>query len=121
MELKWDVMTFQPDYMKDLDLVQAALDAYFKEKLICRVVLNPMDWGTCSENIPTKLMSGEELDLVTISDAIPYNSYANMGAFYPVDTLWDQYGSGVKGLFNDGVWDSLKVGGHIYGVPVLKG
>jgi len=120
VELKWDVLTFQPDYMKDLDLVQAALDEYFKEKLNCRVVLNPMDWGTFSENIPTKLMSGEELDLVTISNIISYNSYANMGAFYPVDTLWDEYGSEVKGLFNDGVWDSLKVGGHIYGIPVLK-
>ena len=120
VELKWDVMTFQPDYMKDMDLVQAALDAYFKEKLNCRVVLNPMDWGSFNENIPTKLMAGEELDLVTIGGATPYSSYANMGAFYPVDTLWDQYGSGVKGLFNDGVWDSLKVGGHIYGVPVLK-
>lgn len=120
VELKWDVLTFQPDYMKDLDLVQAALDEYFKEKLNCRVILNPMDWGTFSENVPTKLMSGEELDLVTISNIISYNTYANMGAFYPIDTLWDEHGTNLKDLFSDGVWDSLKVNDHIYGVPVLK-
>ena len=120
VELTWDTMTYQADYIKDLDLIQAALDEYFKEKLNCRVVLNPMDAGTFRENVPTKLMSGEELDLLTINNNISYNNYANMGAFYPIDTLWDEYGSGVKSLFNDGVWDSLKVGGHIYGVPVLK-
>ena len=120
VELKWDALSYQPDNIKDLDLIQAALDEYFKEKLNCRVVLNPMTIGAYLENVPTKLMSGEEMDLITVNSDVPYNNYANMGAFFPIDTLWDEYGSDVKSLFGEGVWESLKVGGHIYGVPVLK-
>lgn len=96
VELKWDALSYQPDNIKDLDLIQAALDEYFKEKLNCRVVLNPMTIGAYLENVPTKLMSGEEMDLITVNSDVPYNNYANMGAFFPIDTLWDEYGSDVK-------------------------
>lgn len=78
VELKWDALSYQPDNIKDLDLIQAALDEYFKEKLNCRVVLNPMTIGAYLENVPTKLMSGEEMDLITINSDVPYNNYANI-------------------------------------------
>ncbi|MCI9229796.1 MAG: ABC transporter substrate-binding protein [Lachnospiraceae bacterium] len=120
VELKWDALSYQPDNIKDVDLIQAALDEYFKEKLNCRVILNPMEAGDFKETVPTRLMSGEEMDIFTICGDIPYSNYANMGAFFPIDTVWDEYGSGVKSLFGEGVWDSLKVKDHIYGVPVLK-
>ena len=120
VELKWDVLSFQMDNIKDLDMIQSALDEYFLEKLNCKVVLNIMDWGTYGDTVPTKLMSGEEVDLCTINTALSYNNYASMGAFYPIDTLWDEYGTEVKGLFNEGVWESLTINDHIYAVPILK-
>ena len=59
VELKWDALSYQPENIKDVDLIQAALDEYFKEKLNCRVILNPMEAGDFKETVPTRLMSGE--------------------------------------------------------------
>ena len=42
------------------------------------------------------------MDLITVNSDVPYNNYANMGAFFPIDTLWDEYGSDVKSLFGEG-------------------
>lgn len=120
VELDWYVLSYQMDKITDLDMIQAALDEYFLEKLNCKVKLNIMGAGEYSDNVSTKLMSGEEVDLVTVARDISYYNYAKMGAFYPVDTLWDTYGTNLKSLFKDNIWDGLKVDDHIYGIPVLK-
>lgn len=116
VELNW----FVGSNAKDIDIIQAALDEYFMEKLNCKVKLNVIGGGEYSEVISTKLASGEEIDLCTLFSQTPYSSYAPMGALYPIDTLWDEYGTNVKGLFSEGVWDSLMVDGHVYAVPTLK-
>lgn len=116
VELNW----FIGSNSKDADLIQAALDEYFLEKLNCKVTLNIISSGEYAEVISTKLMSGEEIDLCTLISSVPYVSYASMGALYPIDTLWDEYGTNVKGLFSDGVWDSLEINDHVYAVPTLK-
>ena len=117
VELNW----FIGSNAKDVDLIQAALDEYFLEKLNCKVTLNVIGGGEYQDVISTKLMSGDEdVDLCTLISQVPYGSYAAMGALYPIDTLWDEYGTDVKGLFSEGVWDSLLVNDHVYAVPTLK-
>ena len=104
----------------DKDIIQAALDEYFLEKLNCKVNVHFIAKAEYGEMMSTKLMSGEALDIVKITAETPYSTYAASGALYPIDTLWDEYGTNVKGLFKEGVWDSLKVDGHVYTIPSLK-
>lgn len=115
VELSWYAYTD----CRDVDLIQAALDEYFLEKLNCKVNVSFTKIGEWPDYISPKLQSGEEMDIVSLRST-PYLSYSKMGAFYPLDTLWDEYGKNVKGLFSEGVWDSLVVDGHIYMVPTLK-
>lgn len=118
VELDWYLTSFgQPN---DVDIIQAALDEYFLEKLNCKVNLKMYTNSDYAETMPTKLMSGEPMDIVYINQSTPYNTYVAMNAFYPLDTLWDEYGTNVKGLFKEGVWDSLKYDGHVYCVPTEK-
>ena len=119
-ELQWYVLSYQTGNITDIDMIQAALDEYFLEKLNCKVKLNIMGPGGYEETMSTKLMSGEEVDLLAVTGDISYYTYAKMGAFYPIDTLWDEYGTSLKDLFKEDVWEGLKVDDHIYGVPVLK-
>lgn len=116
VELDWYVST----NATDTDLIQAALDEYFLEKLNCKVNVHFTSKAEYGELMSTKLMSGEDLDIVNLFAETPYSTYAEMGALYPIDTLWDEYGTNVKGLFSEGVWDSLLINDHIYAVPTLK-
>ncbi len=120
VELQWYVLSYQTGNIADVDMIQAALDEYFMEKINCKVKLNIMDAGGYAETMPTKLMSGEEVDLLAVTGDISYYTYAKMGAFYPIESLLDTYGANLKSLFKDNVWDGLTVDGHIYGVPILK-
>ena len=117
VELDWYTVTRS----KDTDLIQAALDEYFLEKLNCKVNVHWYDDAGFNEAVPTKVMSGEAVDMFFMGNSMPYATYADMGALYPIDTLWDEYGPNVKGLFGEDVWNSLtRDDGHIYCVPTLK-
>lgn len=104
----------------DVALIQEALDTYFKEKLNCKVNLHVLG-GDYKDVISTMLLSGEDFDLVMLDGGrgVSYLTYASQDVFYPLEELWD-YGSNVKALFKDAVWDAVKVNGHIYCVPTLK-
>lgn len=104
----------------DLELIQQALDTYFKEKLNCKVNMHVVD-GDYNSVISTMLLSGESFDLVDLEAGrgVNYLTYASQGVFYPVDELWE-YGPNVKALFKDEIWDAVKVNDHIYCVPTLK-
>jgi len=107
--------------VQDLDIIQAALDEYFLEKLNCKVNLHMLTWSEFKEKVPTMLMAGENVDLVRINNGLTtYHTSAEQGMLYPLDELMDKYGKGVKGLFNDQVWESLQIDEHVYMVPTLK-
>ena len=76
VELQWYVLSYQMGNITDVDMIQAALDEYFMEKINCKVKLNIMGAGDYAETMPTKLMSGEEVDLVAVTGDISYYTYA---------------------------------------------
>lgn len=104
----------------DADLIQQALDAYFKEKLNCKVNLHVLG-SDYKDVVSNMLLSGEEVDLVMLDGGrgVSYLTYAGQDAFYPLEELWE-YGPNVKALFKDEVWNAVKVNDHIYCVPTLK-
>ena len=110
----------------DQGIVNDAINAYLKEKGInAEVTLN---FGTGDEywgQIVTRINSGEDLGIIGFGSQtkLDYVVRSQSGAYYPLDgddALLDTYGEGTKALFDQGVWDAMKIGGHIYGIPTLK-
>jgi len=110
----------------DQGIVNDAINAYLKEKGInAEVTLN---FGSGDEywgQIVTRINSGEDLGIIGFGSQtkLDYVVRSQSGAYYPLDgddALLDTYGEGTKALFDDGVWDAMKINGHIYGIPTLK-
>ena len=114
VELDWVVLL--TGSFNDLDLIQAALDEYFLEKLNCKV--NLIDDRHYWDNMETRLYAGEEIDLVHILD-LDYAGMASAGAFYALDDLWE-YMPNVKAMYSDDVWQCMTVDGKVYGAPGLR-
>ena len=114
VELDWVVLL--TGSFNDLDLIQAALDEYFLEKLNCKV--NLIDDRNYWENMETRLYAGEEIDLVHILD-LDYAGMASAGAFYALDDLWE-YMPNVKAMYSDDVWRCMTIDGKVYGAPGLR-
>lgn len=115
VELDW-VVRIDASSKKDLDLIQAALDEYFLEKLNCKVNLIHLD--NYGDVITTQLLSGEEMDLVYLIGQ-DYNGLSKQGVFHPMDELWE-YGPNVQGMYSEDVWGSMTIDGHVYAVPTLR-
>jgi putative aldouronate transport system substrate-binding protein len=66
--------------------------------------------------------SGQDLGIIGFGSQskLDYAIQSQRGSFYAIENLLDQYGTKTKALFNQGVWDAMKINGHIYGIPSLK-
>ena len=118
VELEWYVPIGE---MPDHDIIQAALDEYFLEKLNCKVTLvKGLDNATFEETIPTKLLAGEEIDMLYLPNTFNVDSLVQAGALYEMDELLDTFGQETKALFADQIWDCIRKQGKIYMIPLLK-
>ncbi len=118
VELDWYV--YMNSQSTDANILQEALDEYFLEKLNCKVNLHAIKNSEYVEKMSAAVSSGEPIDILFLGNAFPYATYADMGALYPMNDLLERYPN-VKGLFADGVWESLKMpDGEVYCVPTLK-
>ena len=104
----------------DMGMVNDALNEYLMEKINTKVNLHILGIDDYSAKVPTKLSAGEDLGLVTIGSGVNYTVMAKQGALYPMDELLDAYGVGIKGLFSDDIWDTMRIDGKIYAMPILK-
>jgi putative aldouronate transport system substrate-binding protein len=109
----------------DFELVNQAVNEYLTEKINATVTFHG---GTGDEywgNMVVRINAGEDLGIIGFGSQtkLDYVVRSQSGAYYPLDgedALLDTYGEGTKALFDDGVWEAMKIGGHIYGIPSLK-
>ena len=73
-------------------------------------------------NMTTMVSAGQDVGIIGFGSQskLDYVVHANRGSFYPLDELLDKYGADTKALFPDEIWESMKIGGKIYGIPSLK-
>jgi len=91
------------------EIIQSAINATLDFKFI-----NPGDYDT---KMQLAMSSGEKYDIAfTSSWANNYLNNVSKGAYLPLDDLLTQYPD-LQNLFQQQVWDAVKVGGKIYGVP----
>ncbi len=109
----------------DMGIVNDAVSAYLTEKVNATVTFH---FGTGDEywgNMVVRINAGEDLGIIGFGSQtkLDYVVRSQGGAYYPLDgedALLDTYGEGTKALFDDGVWEAMKINGHIYGIPTLK-
>lgn len=118
VELEWYFYTRQE--LPDGDMIQEKLDEYFLEKLNCKVNMHIYGESDYAKTISTMLLSGENIGIVYLNGGVDYASMSEQGAFYPISDLMDQYGTNVKAMFVDEVWNAMTVKDDIYAIPTLK-
>ncbi|MEG0766348.1 MAG: ABC transporter substrate-binding protein, partial [Clostridia bacterium] len=99
-----------------------ALNEYLVDKLNLKVNIFYWKAKEWEEKMTTMISSGQDVGVIGFGSQskLDYVVQANRGAFYPLDDLLDQYGTGTKALFSEGVWDCMKINGKTYGIPSLK-
>lgn len=108
--------------LPDTAVVNDALNEYLMEKLNCEVNLIYMtsaDWET---KIGTMIASGQDMGILGFGSQSKsdYVIESQRGAYYPLDELLETHGQETKALFSDAIWEAMKIGGHVYGIPSLK-
>lgn len=102
--------------------VNAALNEYLMEKIGCEVNFIYLTQAEWQERIGTMIASGQDMGILGFGSQSKsdYVIESSRGAYYPLDELLEKYGQGTKALFPEGVWDAMRIGGNIYGIPSLK-
>ncbi|HML48441.1 MAG TPA: extracellular solute-binding protein, partial [Clostridia bacterium] len=108
--------------LPDLPVVNEALNEYLMENLNCEVNLIYMQSKEWLEKIGTMIASGQDMGILGFGSQSKsdYVIESQRGAYYPLDELLETYGQDTKALFSDAIWDAMKIGGHVYGIPTLK-
>lgn len=107
---------------KDQQKVENAINAITEKKINTKVQLQPINVSSYSQQINLMLTSNEDLDLFadgTITAFFSYASHASKGQLYPLDSLLEQDGSGIKSAVGNYL-SATKINGKIYGVPTVR-
>ncbi|CAK4870525.1 unnamed protein product [Aphanomyces euteiches] len=108
----------QGSAQSDLQSVQDALNKITQKAINATVKLKPIDFGDYTQKMNTIAASGEVFDIVwTANWNFDYVANTGKGVFLPLDDLLNTNGKELKASLPDFMWDSVKIGGKIYGVP----
>jgi putative aldouronate transport system substrate-binding protein len=115
--LEWYVAEdSQPDNAAVFD----ALNAYFQEKINTTVNFHFIPYSEYADKVGTILMSGQDVDIVNANGAVGYVDYVNKDSFVAIEDLLKDYAPNTYALIPEGLWDAMKINGHIYGIPSYK-
>lgn len=108
--------------LPDVSIVNDALNEYLMEKLNCEVNLIYMESKEWEEKIGTMIASGQDMGILGFGSQSKsdYVIESQRGSFYPMDELLQEYGQETLALFDQEIWDAMKINGSIYGIPSLK-
>lgn len=105
----------------DKDEVYAKANELLRAQYGIEVEFNPVTMGTYNDKMNLIMASGEYYDVCWCSNwSNDYIANVGGGAYYPLDELLEKDAPAVKEIFNDNVWNGVKVQGKIYGVPIQQ-
>lgn len=117
--LKWYVVAATGP-QADSDRVQKAMSDYINETYGWNIELELVfnDYASHTDKMQMVIAGGEEYDLCyTSSWCNNYTVNVNKNAYIPLDDLLEEYGQELYNSIPEGVWEGVKIGGQIYGVP----
>ncbi|WP_168123801.1 ABC transporter substrate-binding protein [Paenibacillus sp. HB172176] len=114
VNLIWYIRQAEP---ANLDSVMAKFNEMVKDKINATVefrFVNPADYDS---KMQLAMSSGEAYDLAyTANWTNNYQNNVAKGAYLALDDYLDKFPN-LTSLFKPGIWDAVRVGGKIYGVP----
>lgn len=110
-KLTWYV---RPTAQTDLQMVQDAANEIIREKINAELEIIRIDPAAYSQKLKTALASGEEFDLMHISNSYGYFNFASKGALLNLDELLPKYAPKTYDSVPEKFWDATKVDGSIY-------
>ena len=105
--------------MPDNQMVNDAVNEYLKEKVNANVNIHywqSSDWET---KMTTMISAGQDVGIIGFGSQskLDYVVHSNLGSFYPLNDLLDEYGADTKALFPEEIWDCMKISRNIYVHP----
>jgi len=115
--LEWYVATNEsPDQQTVFD----AINAYMLEKIGATINFHFIDPSEYSSKVSPMILSGQQMDIINCSSGIGYVDYVTKDAFLAIDELLPEYAPETYAMIPEGLWNAMKVNGHIYGIPSYK-
>ena len=108
--------------MPDTAIVNDAVNAYLLEKINANVNLHYWTAADFETRMTAMISSGEDVGIIGFGSQtkLDYMIQSQRGAYYPLDDLLAEYGQGTLALFDQAIWDGMRINGTIYGIPSLK-
>ncbi|MGL6173407.1 MAG: ABC transporter substrate-binding protein [Cellulosilyticaceae bacterium] len=105
----------------DTELVIEELNKYTREKIGVQIDYTVMLDSEYREKMMTYINFGEAFDICFTSNwAVNYFDFLRKGAFKDITELLPQYAKETYEFIPEEAWESVAVGGRIYGVPSYK-
>ncbi|MBP1994493.1 ABC transporter substrate-binding protein [Paenibacillus eucommiae] len=115
VELTW-YFPNTPQNMKDVAMVQDAMNVIVQSKINAKIKLIPVDWGTYDQKMNVMTGAGDTFDLMfTAPWSNNYFQNVSKGALLPLDDLLTEYAPTLKAAVPDSVWNAARVNQKIYG------
>lgn len=104
----------------DKDMVAEEISKITREKIGAEVELKYISGSAYADQMNLMISSEEDVDLVYTSASANNTTMATNGAFYELNDLLEQYGSGIIDAVGQEVIDACAIDGKIYLIPTVK-
>ena len=102
---------------EDVELVQDALNEAIASKIGAKVELNPLSFAEVTTKLPLILTTGDDADVISISQFAPYITSYQTGGLLALYDLLQKEAPELYKMYDETIWDSEKIKGNIYMVP----
>ena len=101
--------------------VLKSVNEYVLEKLNVDLQIHVLSKAEYREKVGTMLTAGDNVDICfTAPKYADFASYAQMGAFYPLNEFMDDELAGTVARLPEGVWSSVSFDDNVYAIPTMK-
>lgn len=104
------------DPPKDEQVVEDALNKILLERVNATVDFQFSTWTDWAQKYSLELTSGNA-DLIYVANWNNYGTFANAGAFQPLDDLLPVYAPKLLEVVDEGLYNQCRVNGVLYAVP----
>lgn len=101
----------------DVQMVQDKLNSIVAKRIGANVELDPLSFSEVSTKIPLLLRTGDDADIVAVSNFSPYITLYQTGGLRAIDDILASSGQKLLKLYDKSVWNAAKIGGKIWVVP----
>ena len=106
----------------DSQMVNDAINELLLEKFNCNVNMHFWSGNEYWDNMRVMISAGQDVGIIGFGSQtlLDYVTESQRGAYYPLDDMLTTIGADTYALFDDEIWDAMRINGNIYGIPSKK-